>query len=1043
MKNLLAPLLLLICLFSKAQYNPSASTYLTPLNKPIGLTGKSDGGRTMYYDAVNFRYRAFVSVAEANTYITGSARIGWFPVVINTGGTLLNGVITGGTNALYYWKDGIADGDLVLMNSGGGGSGTVTSVSGLSPLFTTATPTTTPAFSLSSQAAYTLLGRGSGTGVPSFLSSIDSNWVPFLHSEAYYNTKYQGKLTLTTTGSSGAATLVGNTLNIPQYSGGGGGTNIKTPTNNFKMAIGADTVKSVAPSYGISIDSLTAKTVTFKFDSAGVNYLSTSTKTGVGSNRTYYNSNWQSGDQFGQPGGVLFGNFTSGAGIAVGYHAEAFSKESIALGMFSRADSLATIAIGDGAKAISHVWGGNANIPRGIYGNQVVIGDAAYANGNVNFFLGGGAGIDSNFVMCLGCAGSHTDYNNRVETDNHQAFLGWYEGGSSNAYFNDGSGLYNDWWIGGPVNAFNPHNLSINVTNSFGGSDFNGVNMTFNGSKGQGAGNPGRFIFKTADKTASGTTVQTLSDKFIIGDSVYHPKLIGPGGLIGITTTGAEYLTNASGTATPTLQSVTDSGNTTTQNIAIGAVASGNNALQITRLDSTGLSKAIIAIHNSSPALPTGFSGSLYNYSGINLYSGNDAKLSSIVNNYGSNNFFGESGLYITNRNDDPIVLRTGAASNDERMRVSALGVTINAGSNAFTLPSGKGSNTYMLTSDGAGGTNWTAPSGLISGLTNTKYPIATGSTTIADGTLTESAGAMSTTSTFQASKIGVGAANTGTNAYYAAISNNDGGGTLAPIMQLKNTNATPASGADYNIAGASFIAENGGVLAQFVANSGIGATAPFNIGSSFLITTRTDHPIVFATGASTSERFRLENSGPKFTLGSDATGDMWYRNSSGYFTRLGIGSSGQVLTVAAGLPSWATATGGSGVSYAALDSALNTLDSVTVKTTTTSNTTPVFLDTLTVPSGSQYVFNIYIQFSTSPDGGKIHREITVSNVGGTYVIDVDQLGTDVGHGAVSGLQSTITFPQASAGAVPRVQIIGTSGSVKWTLSRTKTAHTL
>ena len=32
---------------------------------------------------------------------------------------------------------------------------------------------------------------------------------------------YQGALTLTTTGTSGAATLVGNTLNIPQYSGGG------------------------------------------------------------------------------------------------------------------------------------------------------------------------------------------------------------------------------------------------------------------------------------------------------------------------------------------------------------------------------------------------------------------------------------------------------------------------------------------------------------------------------------------------------------------------------------------------------------------------------------------------------------------------------------------------------------------------------------------------------------------------------------------------------------------------------------------------------
>jgi len=40
-------------------------------------------------------------------------------------------------------------------------------------------------------------------------------------------------------------------------------------------------------------------------------------------------------------------------------------------------------------------------------------------------------------------------------------------------------------------------------------------------------------------------------------------------------------------------------------------------------------------------------------------------------------------------------------------------------------------------------------------------------------------------------------------------------------------------------------------------------------------------------------------------TLGSDATGDLYYRNSGGKLTRLGIGSSNQVLTVVGGLPSW------------------------------------------------------------------------------------------------------------------------------------------
>lgn len=74
--------------------------------------------------------------------------------------------------------------------------GKVTSVStgNLSPIFTAAfsNPTTTPAlaFTLSSTTNYTLLGRASGTGVPSYLTSIDSNWVPTLHSELYYNTKY-------------------------------------------------------------------------------------------------------------------------------------------------------------------------------------------------------------------------------------------------------------------------------------------------------------------------------------------------------------------------------------------------------------------------------------------------------------------------------------------------------------------------------------------------------------------------------------------------------------------------------------------------------------------------------------------------------------------------------------------------------------------------------------------------------------------------------------------------------------------------------------
>jgi hypothetical protein len=45
----------------------------------------------------------------------------------------------------------------------------------------------------------------------------------------------------------------------------------------------------------------------------------------------------------------------------------------------------------------------------------------------------------------------------------------------------------------------------------------------------------------------------------------------------------------------------------------------------------------------------------------------------------------------------------------------------------------------------------------------------------------------------------------------------------------------------------------------------------------------------------------------------SGATGDIYYRDSSGYFTRLPIGSSTNVLTVTGGVPVWAAGGGGGG----------------------------------------------------------------------------------------------------------------------------------
>jgi hypothetical protein len=62
--------------------------------------------------------------------------------------------------------------------------------------------------------------------------------------------------------------------------------------------------------------------------------------------------------------------------------------------------------------------------------------------------------------------------------------------------------------------------------------------------------------------------------------------------------------------------------------------------------------------------------------------------------------------------------------------------------------------------------------------------------------------------------------------------------------------------------------------------------------------------------GTNSIVRWKADASGNQtFILGSDATGDIWYRNSSGYFTRLPIGTSSQTLHVISGLPAWRDTT--------------------------------------------------------------------------------------------------------------------------------------
>jgi hypothetical protein len=104
-----------------------------------------------------------------------------------------------------------------------GGSGTVTSVALSAPsIFTvTGSPITTSGTLAISYSGTALPVANGGSGATTLTGVLKGNGTSAF-SAATAGTDYQAPITLTTTGTSGAATFISNVLNIPQYTGGGG-----------------------------------------------------------------------------------------------------------------------------------------------------------------------------------------------------------------------------------------------------------------------------------------------------------------------------------------------------------------------------------------------------------------------------------------------------------------------------------------------------------------------------------------------------------------------------------------------------------------------------------------------------------------------------------------------------------------------------------------------------------------------------------------------------------------------------------------------------
>jgi len=160
--------------------------------------------------------------------------------------------------------------------------------------------------------------------------------------------------------------------------------------------------------------------------------------------------------------------------------------------------------------------------------------------------------------------------------------------------------------------------------------------------------------------------------------------------------------------------------------------------------------------------------------------------------------------------------------------------------------------------------------------------------------------------------------------------------------------------------------------------------------------------------------------------------GDILYGTGSGALARLGVGSTAQVLTVAAGVPSWATPAGGGKilqVQFFTLNgpSAVVSTSSTYASTTVTQNITPSSTSSKIIILASLCLANNPGTTGNSGVGLRLKRNSTVINLMGVSNLSDQLSGVKYGQGSFTYLDSpattsavtyTIEFARTTAGTV-------------------------
>ena len=198
---------------------------------------------------------------------------------------------------------------ITIASTGGGGGISAVSVATANGFAGTSSGGSTPALTLSTTVTGVLVGNGTSinAGVPGTDYQAPGNYITALTGDATAsgpgsatltlatvnsnigtfntltvnakglvtaasNTTYQAPITLTTTGTTGAATFVGNTLNIPQYGAGSGLTravNVVSTNTNAGSSMAVDYVYIVTATATITLPTAVGNTNLYTIKNQG------------------------------------------------------------------------------------------------------------------------------------------------------------------------------------------------------------------------------------------------------------------------------------------------------------------------------------------------------------------------------------------------------------------------------------------------------------------------------------------------------------------------------------------------------------------------------------------------------------------------------------------------------------------------------------------------------------------------------------------------------------------------------------------------------